>query len=82
MIRTALIAAAALVIANVIPAGPAAAQGNRNQGGAIGASALMTGPGGCEGWNRAVADAVATQLRRGDRAEAMRLSRLARTCPR
>lgn len=78
MIRTALIAAAALVIA----AAPAAAQGNRNQGTAFGSSALMSAPDGCQGWNRAVADAVATQLRRGDRAEAMRLSRLARTCPR
>lgn len=80
MIRTAaLIAAAALA---AITATPAAAQerGHVRQAALVGSSPLLSGPGGCEGFNQALADAVATQLRRGDRAEARRLMRLRQVC--
>jgi hypothetical protein len=45
-------------------------------------SAAMAGPGGCEGFNRALTDAVATQIRTGKQAEAQRLMRLFQVCGR
>lgn len=75
-------AAALIAAAAALATSPAEAQGARNTQARVGQSALMTGPGGCEGYNRAVAEAVATQLRRGDRAEARRLATLAQSCGR
>jgi hypothetical protein len=45
-------------------------------------SAAMAGPGGCEGFDRALSDAVATQIRTGKQAEAQHLMHLFQVCGR
>jgi hypothetical protein len=69
------------IAATALAAAPAEAQTARGATQASAArSAAMAGPGGCEGFNRALTDAVATQIRTGKQAEAQRLMRLFRVC--
>jgi hypothetical protein len=77
MIRTAtLIAAATLVLASM----PAAAQNTRGVQPVSARQAVMASEGGCEAFNQAIAQAVATQRRTGKEAEARRLMGLFRIC--
>ncbi len=77
LIMTGIAAAAAMTAA------PAEAQSARGiQTVSAARSAAMTGPGGCEGFNRALSDAVASQIRTGKQAEAQRLMRLFQVCGR
>ncbi len=74
---------ATAIAAAAMTAAPAEAQPARGVIQASAArSAAMAGPGGCEGFNRALTDAVATQIRTGKHAEAQRLMRLFRVCGR
>jgi hypothetical protein len=74
---------AAAIAAAAIASAPAEAQNARGILTASAArSAAMAGPGGCEGFNRALTDAVASQIRTGKQAEAQRLMRLFQVCGR
>jgi hypothetical protein len=78
MTRFALLIAAAALGATPALAGNA---GTARQPAGTGA-ALASGPGGCEGFNRALTEAVAAQVRIGRHAEARRLMGLFQPCPR
>lgn len=72
---------ALLIAAATLAAAPALAQGARNPHQPAGtAAALASGPGGCEGFNRALTEAVAAQIRTGKHAEARRLMGLFQPC--
>jgi hypothetical protein len=74
--RRLLIATAALA---TLAAAPALAQSSLPT---TNRAAAMAGPGGCEGFNAALRDAVATQIRTGKHAEAQRLMRMFQICGR
>jgi hypothetical protein len=79
---TATAIAASLAAAMIVAAPAEAANARGVQTVSATRSAAMAGPGGCEGFNRALTEAVATQIRTGKQAEARRLMRLFQACGR
>jgi hypothetical protein len=80
MIRTATLIAAATLVA--LAAAPAGATTTRHLQQPTAQQVVMASEGGCEAFNQAITQAVATQIRTGKHAEARRLMGLFRICGR